>query len=64
MIRFRRRAKHDKGLAEAALTNAKSTLRDIRNRTPEIQAVSGSLRELRERNHFAERLIYIMKGHQ
>ena len=48
--------------AQKALADASKNLNDARKRWPEVLAVSDSLRELRERNRFAESIELIMRG--
>lgn len=48
--------------SQQAILDATKSLRDVRSRDPEVHAVSRTLREIRERNHFAEQLQIIMKG--
>jgi len=52
------RKREGKGLAESekALREADKTLKDIRSRDEEVHEVAESLRVMREKNHFAERL--------
>jgi hypothetical protein len=50
--------------AEDALKDAENGLREVQKRNPEVQRVSRSLRELRERNHFAENLQAIILRHE
>jgi hypothetical protein len=45
-----------------AVREALDNLGDAKSRWPEVNAVSQSLRELRERNHFAEQIQNIFEG--
>lgn len=45
-----------------ARAHAEVQLARTRSRWPEVRAVSSSLRDLRERNHFAEQIEAIMRG--
>ena len=47
-------SKRRSGDAEQAKRDAADGLREAHERWPEVRRVSSSLRELRERNHFAE----------
>lgn len=62
---FLRRRQNKAGLEEAtdAIHVAKRSLRDVQSRETEVSKVSQALRELRERNHFAENLEAIMIRH-
>lgn len=48
--------------AEKAIANAQKKLKEVQGRNDEVHKVSGALRTLRERNHFAEHLRIIMQG--
>ena len=48
--------------AQQALADASKHLNDARKQWPEVLAVSGSLRQLRERNRFAESIELIIRG--
>lgn len=48
--------------AAKALADARKSLRETKARNSEVQAVASSLRLMRERNHFAEKLSIIMAG--
>lgn len=50
--------------ADQAHTEAQHGLREARDRWPEVRRVSTSLRELRERNHFAESITATFRGEQ
>lgn len=50
------------GTGTEARQAAEQNLADARDRWPEVNRVSKSLRELRERNHFAEQLQHIFEG--
>lgn len=62
MIHIRREQRKRKEAAMQAVQEAHVELHEVKARSDEVAEVSGSLRELRERNHFAERLTQIMKG--
>lgn len=47
--------------SQQAILNATSELRQVQARDPEVHAVSGALKTIRERNHFAEQLRIIME---
>jgi hypothetical protein len=53
------RAPSDGSLARE---HAQRTLEHTKSRWPEVHAVTSSLRDLRERNHFAEQIEAIMRG--
>lgn len=57
---FRRNKKH---LIESqqAILDATASLRDVKSRDDEVHEVSGALKNIRERNHFAETLRVIME---
>lgn len=48
--------------ADAALVRAQAARREAVARGPEVTAVTGRLRELRERNHFAEMIERALRG--
>ena len=48
--------------AYAALIDAKKSLHKTKSRSREVTEVSTALRLLRERNHFIEKLGFIMEG--
>ena len=50
--------------AEQALEESKQKLKEIRERGPEVTALSNAFREFREKNHIAEQLeeILLRKG--
>lgn len=50
--------------AVAAHERARADLRRVVDREPAVLAVAASLRQLREQNHFAERLTAAMRGEQ
>lgn len=58
---FRRKNKAIRESQQAVLDATKS-LREARERDPEVHAVAITLRAIRERNHFAEQLRTIMEG--
>lgn len=47
---------------EQARAQAERNLTQDRARWPEVRAVASSLRDLRERNHFAENIQHIFEG--
>lgn len=57
---FRGRKKVDE--SKVALEEAEENLKDIQTRNDEVKDVSSALREIRERNHFAEQMIVLMSG--
>lgn len=62
MCLFRRRKR--KSLeAEIANIDADRNLKRVLDRDPEVKAVARTLRVIRERNHFAEQLDEMMRGH-
>lgn len=50
--------------AEAALVRARAAQREAVARGPEVTAVAERLREIRERNHFAEMISNALRGGQ
>jgi hypothetical protein len=48
--------------SQQAILDATKTLREVRSRDEEVHAVSRTLKDIREKNHFAERLRVIMEG--
>lgn len=48
--------------SQQAILDAAQSLREVRSRDDEVHQVSGALRTIRERNHFAENLRVIMEG--
>lgn len=59
MSLLKRKPHHD---SKKALEEAKQSLRAVRSRAPEVREVATALKEIRERNHFADKLIAIMGG--
>jgi hypothetical protein len=59
---FRRRDKREIKESQQAVLDATKRLRETRERDPEVHVVSRALKDIRERNHFAERLRMIMEG--
>lgn len=59
---FRRRSNAGKENSTKALDEAQASLLRVKERHDEVVRVSTALRELRERNHFADKLIVIMGG--
>lgn len=47
--------------SQQAILDATKSLREVRSRDDEVHQVSGALRNIRERNHFAEQLQVIME---
>lgn len=60
-MRWPRKRKIDERSVEAVLA-AQANLDSTRERTTEVHEVTSALRRLREKNHFAEQLQYIMGG--
>ena len=50
------RSKGKDGESEKALREAQKNLRQVQRRGKEVTRVADALRELRERNHFAEQM--------
>jgi hypothetical protein len=48
--------------ADAALERAQDARREAADRAPEVTAVVGRLRAIRERNHFAEMINSALRG--
>lgn len=59
MSLLRRKPRHD---SKKALEDAKQSLHIVKSRAPEVREVATALKEMRERNHFADKLIAIMGG--
>lgn len=57
---FRRRDSSDE--AKNALEDAKHNLRKVQARSSEVSRVANALKEIRERNHFAEHLEAIIRS--
>ena len=57
------RKKH-RGIKESqqAILDAAESLREVKSRDAEVHQISGALKTIRERNHFAENLRMIMEG--
>lgn len=49
--------------SEAALEDAKRNLREVQQRGREVSSVANALKDIREKNHFAEALEAIMVRH-
>lgn len=62
-IRIRRR-RHENGESEAraALKRAREDLRTSRARSAEVETAVATLRQIRERNHFAEMIARALQG--
>lgn len=58
---FRKRVTNNMKESQQAILNATSTLRRTQERGPEVSRVSKTLKDIRERNHFAEQLQVIME---
>jgi hypothetical protein len=48
--------------ANAALGRANDAMREVEDLIPEVNRVAEQLREIRERNHFAESLYLLYRG--
>lgn len=48
--------------SQQAILDAAESLRDVKSRDAEVHQISGALKTIRERNHFAENLRMIMEG--
>lgn len=59
---FRRRNKKEIMESEQAILEAQKHIHQAQARNAEVHKISGSLRVIRERNHFAEQLRLIMEG--
>lgn len=59
LFRRRKQATQD---AQKALDEAREKLKEVRERGKEVSAISSALREIRERNHFAEQMEEIIAG--
>lgn len=57
---FRRSDSSDE--AKTALADAKHNLRKVQARSSEVSRVAKALKEIRERNHFAEQLEEIIRS--
>jgi hypothetical protein len=57
---FRRRSEEPTTDSELALKNAQKNLREVKQRGKEVTEIAEALREIRERNHFAEQLELII----
>lgn len=58
---FRKRNRKEIVEAEQAMLDATKHLREVSARRNEVHQISGALRTIRERNHFAEQLRTIME---
>jgi hypothetical protein len=58
-----RRQKHREELvaSEQAILDATKAKKRVEDRNPEVRAVAKTLKEIRERNHFAEQLRIIIE---
>ena len=61
-MRLRRHKKTVDTESTKALAEAQESLERVRARTPEVLVVAHSLRNIRERNHFAETFKNILEG--
>ena len=59
---FRRPERRQDKESTEALRDAHKNLEKAKARTTEVHEVANALKGLRERNHFAERLLIIMGG--
>jgi hypothetical protein len=59
---FRKRDRQAMKESQQAILEATRKLRDVQARDKEVHEVSGALRDIRKRNHFAEQLRTIMQG--
>lgn len=59
---FIRRDKEELKKSQQAILDAAESLRETKARDQEVHAVSKTLKEIREKNHFAEKLRIIMEG--
>jgi len=55
------RRRRTNGESEAAVKNAEQHVREIEARGPEVHDLVADLREIREKNHFAEQLYALMQ---
>ena len=55
---------NDYGSGMAAREQAENGLEEVQSRWAEVLDVAASLRELREQNHFADRIIQSMREHR
>lgn len=58
---FRKKVTRNMKESQQAILDATGKLRSTRERGPEVSRVSNVLRDIRERNHFAEQLQTIME---
>jgi hypothetical protein len=58
---FRKRNRKELVESERAILDATKQLHEVNSRENEIHQVSGALRTIRQRNHFAEQLRMIME---
>lgn len=58
---FRRRDRQKMKDSQQALLDASESLHQVEARSKEVREISGALRNIRERNHFAEQLRVIME---
>jgi len=57
------RRKSNNGGSQEALQKAEDAVRTAERRNIEVYEVSGTLRRLRQKNHFAEDIYLVMRGH-
>lgn len=64
MMWFRRRKITRQNIvkSEQAILDAEQAKQRVEAQDPEVHAISGALKDLRERNHFADKLRIIMEG--
>ncbi len=56
-----RKSKPEEG-SEKAVLDAVKRLREVQDRGPEVSEIADALRNIREKNHFADKLRLIMIG--
>lgn len=61
---FRRHRHHDTAESTQARQRAEVELEKVRSDTVAVAQFAARLRELRERNHFAEAITATIRGHQ
>jgi hypothetical protein len=59
---FGRKRRESMTESQKAVKEATQSLKRVQERDPEVRAVSKTLKDIRERNHFAEQLKIIMEG--
>lgn len=58
---FRRKNEVEVKESQQAILDAAESLRQVKSRDAEVHQISGALKNIRERNHFAENLRVIME---